>query len=304
MDKRLKHLNALRSFECAARHQSYSKAAKELFVSQAAISQQMRQLEQSIGIKLFVRNGRKMDLTQSGEKLYLSTNQAFTILVKGLNDIQSEGIAGNLTITSTHSYCALWLMPRLYKFSRLHPDINVKIVGSNHLENLTQSHIDLAIRFSDLKDKQLETKSGLTFVDLGQASVYPVCSPNLVKHMALDKPVDILKCWLVNIANSGRLGWTTWFKAAKVENYQDHKMWSEVSSGDLALSAVLSGHGVAMLSEDLFSNYIDVGSLVIPFDIEHPESFKRSLVFDPNSMKLARIDAFVQWMKAEHHDVL
>lgn len=80
MDKRLKQLNSLRTFECASRHQSYSKAAAELFISQAAVSQQMRQLETSIGCKLFIRNGRQMQLTQSGQILYQTTHQAFDIL--------------------------------------------------------------------------------------------------------------------------------------------------------------------------------------------------------------------------------
>ena len=101
MDKRLNHLNALRTFESAARHQSYSKAAEELFVSQAAVSQQMRQLEQGLQAKLFLRVGRTMQLTQSGEKLFHATSQAFTTLIQGLNSIQCEGIAGDLTVTST-----------------------------------------------------------------------------------------------------------------------------------------------------------------------------------------------------------
>ena len=99
--------------------------------------------------------------------------------------------------------------------------------------------------------------------------------------------------------HSGQLTWQNWFKAAKIENYQAHKMWSEVSSSDLALSAVLSGHGVALVSTSLSLQYINVGQLVIPFDIEHPVSFKRFFIFDPNSVKKKRIDIFMRWMKQE-----
>ena len=90
MDKRLKQLNNLRSFESAARHQSYSKAAAELFVTQATVSQQMRQLEAAMGSRLFTRNGRELELTESGEKLYMATHTAFNTLLKGFNSIQTE----------------------------------------------------------------------------------------------------------------------------------------------------------------------------------------------------------------------
>jgi LysR family glycine cleavage system transcriptional activator len=117
--------------------------------------------------------------------------------------------------------------------------------------------------------------------------------------MALKQPEDILNCWLVNMANTGQITWQNWFKAAKIQNYQQHKMWSEVSSSDLALSAVLSGHGIALVSTALISQYVDVGTLVVPFDIKHPVSFKRCLIFDPNSAKIARIDVFRRWMELE-----
>ncbi|MFB1000275.1 MAG: LysR family transcriptional regulator, partial [Colwellia sp.] len=121
MDQRLKYLNALRTFESAARHKSYTIAAKELFVSQAAVSQQVRQLEQVLSVKLFIRSGRKMLLTESGDSLFASTHQALSLLVKGLNSIQNEDVAGDLTITSTQAFCSLWLMPRLFRFSQLYP---------------------------------------------------------------------------------------------------------------------------------------------------------------------------------------
>ncbi|NQZ07239.1 MAG: LysR family transcriptional regulator, partial [Algicola sp.] len=142
MDKRLKYLNALRCFESAARHQSYSKAADEQFVSQAAVSQQMRQLEEALGTKLFVRKGRQMRLTQSGSTLYQTTHKVFNALLKTFNDIQCEEVAGSLTVTSTQSFSSLWLMPRLYKFSIKHPDIKIRVIASNGFEDLQAGHID------------------------------------------------------------------------------------------------------------------------------------------------------------------
>jgi LysR family glycine cleavage system transcriptional activator len=297
MDKRLKQLNNLRSFESAARHQSYSEAAKELFVSQAAVSQQMRQLEATMGNQLFIRNGRKMELTESGEKLYMATSKAFDILLKGFNSIQTEEVAGSLTITSTQAFTSLWLMPRLYKFSIKHPEIKIKVVSSNSIEDLRQGHIDLAIRF--ITGSEVDTSDGMSYEFIAEDHVYPACSPQLVTEYNFKEPKDILNCWLVNLENQGRINWPTWFKKAGVEDYQGHKKWTEVGTGDMALSAVLSGHGFTLASQALFSQYVSTGQLVIPFNIKHPISFKRYFVFDPNSAKKARVNVFTDWLKEE-----
>jgi len=297
MDKRLKQLNNLSSFESAARHQSYSKAAEELFITQAAVSQQMRQLETLLGSRLFTRNGRKMQLTDSGEKLYQTTQQAFDILTKGFNNIQSEGVAGSLTITSTHAFTSLWLMPRLYRFSIKHPDIQIRVVASNCIEDLQQGHIDLAIRFATTASMPVDDKLKYEFIS--EDYVYPACSAKLADEMNFKEPKDILKCWLVSLEHQGSINWPAWFKEAGICSKQDHSKWTEVSSGDMALSAVLSGHGVTLVSEAISSQYINTGQLVIPFDIKHPISFKRYLVFNPNSAKKARLDAFIDWLKEE-----
>jgi len=297
MDKRLKQLNNLRSFESAARHQSYSEAAKELFVSQAAVSQQMRQLEAAMGSRLFTRNGRKMQLTESGEKLYSATDKAFDILLKGFNSIQTEDVAGSLTITSTQAFTSLWLMPRLYKFSIKHPEIKIKVVSSNSIEDLRQGHIDLAIRF--ITANEVDTSDGMSYEFIAEDHVYPACSPQLVSEYNFQEPKDILNCWLVNLENQGRINWPIWFKHAGVDNYKAHKKWTEVSTGDMALSAVLSGHGFTLASQALFSQYVSTGQLVIPFNIKHPISFKRYFVFDPNSAKKARVNVFTAWLKEE-----
>jgi len=297
VDKRLKQLNNLRSFESAARHQSYSKAAEELFVTQAAVSQQMRQLEAAMGSQLFIRSGRQMQLTESGEKLYGATHKAFDILLKGFNSIQTEEVAGSLTITSTQAFTSLWLMPRLYKFSIKHPEIKVKVVSSNSIEDLRQGQIDLAIRF--ITGNEIDTSDDMAYEFIAEDHVYPACSPQLVKEYNFKEPKDILKCWLVSLENQGSINWPTWFKQAGVENYKCHKKWTEVGSGDMALSAVLSGHGFTLASQALFSQYVNTGQLVIPFTIKHPISFKRYFVFDPNSAKKARVNVFTTWLKEE-----
>ena len=297
MDKRLKHLNALHSFESAARHQSYSKAAEELFVSQAAISQQMRLLEENVQEKLFLRRGRSMVLTQSGEKLFQACQLGFNEIIKGLNSIQCEGIPGDLTITSTQAFCSLWLMPRLYKFSQAHPEINIKILGSNQVEDLQKKHIDLAIRF-DTKNSRL-VQTDLITEEFGQDNVYPVCSPELIKQGCINKPEDLLKCRLVSLANERIVTWHEWFNHAGVKGFDRHTLKTEVTSSDMALSAVLSGHGVTLAASAMFMPYIHTKQLIVPFDIKHPVTWNRQLVFDANSAKKARIRVFIDWLQVE-----
>jgi len=297
MDKRLKYLNALRTFESAARHKSYSRAAEELYVSQAAVSQQMRQLEQALSVKLFMRSGRNMQLTESGQSLFLSTHEALNLLVKGLNGIQSEDVAGDLTITSTQAFCSLWLMPRLFKFSQLHPDVNVRILGSNQKEDLQKKQIDLGIRFG-VKNKASDTDN-LVMEDFGEDVVYPVCSPNLLKHMWLKSPKDLLDCTLVSLANERLVTWESWFEHAGVEGYENVTKKTEVTSSDMALSAVLSGHGVTLAASAMFSQYIPTKQLVVPFKIKHPMIWKRYFAYDPNSVKRKRIKVFIDWVRTE-----
>ena len=298
MDKRLRQLNNLRCFESAARHKSYSKAANELFITQAAVSQQMRQLEASLATKLFTRQGKHMHLTQNGEKLYQASNQAFDILTKGLNSIQCEEVPGNLTITSTHAFTSLWLMPRLYKFSIKHPDINIKIVSSNCYQDLRQCHIDLAIRFKLVKEAD-KLQDGLIQEFVGQDNVYPVCSPKLAQELDFNNAEDLLQCWLVQLESQSELSWEAWFDNAGVGSYKQHKKWIEVTSSDLSISAVLSGHGLTLASQAVFSQYVNTGQLMVPFDIKHPISFNRYFVYDATSAKKARLGIFINWLKDE-----
>lgn len=297
MDKRLKHLNALYSFESAARHQSYSKAAEELFVSQAAISQQMRLLEDNLSIKLFVRNGRNMQLTPQGQKLYVACQKGFNSIIQGINSVQCEGIDGELTITSTQAFCSLWLMPRLYKFSQLHPNINVKILGSNQVEDLQKKHIDLAIRFSTESNPSYEGQ--LRIEEFGEDYVYPICSPELVNNGTIASPEDLTKCRHISMANETLVTWRSWFDHAGVPYDFDNIKKTEVTSSDMAISAVISGHGVSLAVTAMFMPYIHSGQVVVPFNIRHPIKWKRFLVYSANTAKRARIKVFTEWLQEE-----
>ena len=297
MDFRLKQLNLLHTFESAARHQSYSKAAEELFVSQAAISQQMRQLEAKLNTSLFVRSGRSMLLTIHGETLYRACHQGFLEIASGLNAIQSEGLAGDLTITSTQAFCSLWLMPRLYKFSLLYPDINIRVLASNAVQDMKKKHIDIAIRFS-LSIDQLAADN-MVVEPCGHVSAYPVCSAELFNRGDLTSPQELLNYQLIYLANESKVTWGSWFEHVGVTGYKQHKKKTEVTSTDLALSAVLGGHGITLAATELFAPYLSTKQVVVPFDIKHPIEWQRFILYDAHSSRANRIKVFTEWLKQE-----
>ncbi|UXI00115.1 LysR substrate-binding domain-containing protein [Photobacterium sp. TY1-4] len=292
-----KNINLLVTFECAARHNSYSLAAGELCISQAAVSQQMRQLERDLGCRLFIRKNRQMLLTQQGQALFDGAQPALRMIDRTLNHIHTEDVAGELTISSTQAFTTLWLMPRLQRFSELHPDIQVRIVSSPGFDDLKQSHIDLAIRFG--VDVEKHTPKTLACDYFGEDFVYPVCSVRLMETLALASPQDLLSTWLVTLENPGYYSWHHWFEHAGVDGSEHHELWTRVSSTDMALNAVQSGHGVTLAVTYLCRRRLDTGELVIPFDQPHPNSVKRYFVYDPYSAKKARLQVFMQWLKSE-----
>ena len=296
MEKVLRNINLLRSFECAARHCSYSKAADELCISQAAVSQQMRQLEAAVGTRLFLRKGRQMLLTSQGQILFEAAQQALDILKKGLAALHSDEVAGELTITSTQAFAALWLMPRLQQFSALHPDIEVRVIPSPHFEDLRQQSIDLAVRFGT--GEPAVAGQGLACEYFGEDPVYPVCSPELASSMAFSEPADLLSTRLVGLEHPGPFDWPAWFEQAGVSDYRRHRQWTRVSSTDMALNAVMSGHGVTLAAHYLYAERLAAGRLVIPVDIPHPQVVKRYFVYDPEGPKQARLRTFMTWLSA------
>lgn len=293
MDKRLRFISHLRCFESAARFQSYSQAARELSVTQAAVSQQIRNLEQQLGVKLFSRQGRNMLLTQQGQTLAEYVRQAFSTLSSGFDKIMVEPEDGVLTVTASLSFSSVWLVPRLWKFSSQYPNISVRAVASAQLEELRYSDIDVAVRQAD--EIKADVHQEVLIVD----PVYPYCSPNLVEEMDLHSPEKLADCWLVEAIDPGRFSWKTWFDTAGVEMQREWISWIEVTTWEMGLNAVMSGHGVCLASASMASELVNKGLLVRPFDIPIEPGLKFTLLYDKESPKLARINIFAEWLKTE-----
>lgn len=296
MDARLHHLPGLRYFEVAARLNSYSRAAEELFISQAAVSQKIRQLEDGLGCKLFVRDGREMRLTEPGKILYRHVSQGLETIVSGLNQIQSEPVEGLLCVSSTPSFASRWLLPRLWKFSTQHPNIPIRILTSCDAPNLKHGDADLAIWQGDELDINSDSKLHKEF--LFEETIYPFCSPNLAESIGLSNPEQLLSTWLIHY-ESGGYPWQAWFAQAGVTMNKESVQWMDVSTFDHAMNAVMAGHGACLASDSLASDYVERGLLIKPFEIGMSPGIQFNLFYDHESPRRHRINAFANWLRRE-----
>ncbi|WP_273860187.1 LysR substrate-binding domain-containing protein [Photobacterium sp. GSS17] len=295
MDNRLRWLAGLRYFEVAARLSSYSKAAHELCVSQAAVSQKIRQLEEGLNCKLFARQGREMVLTAKGQTLFEQVTRGFSHIVSGLNAIQAEPLEGMMAVNTTPSFASRWLMPRLWKFTMQHPGIPIRVYSTTDDPVIRYGHIDVAIRQG--YDKQLG--EGILSTFLYEEPVYPICSPELAVSLSLQHPEQLLNCWLIHGVETRNFTWRKWFELAGVNMAEDKVQWMEVSTFDMGLSAVMAGHGVCLGTESLAGDFIERGLLVKPFDIGMTPGVRYTLHSDPTSPRAERIAAFTDWLQQE-----
>ncbi|EGQ7990769.1 LysR family transcriptional regulator [Vibrio vulnificus] len=294
MDKRLRYIPRLMYFEAAARLNSYSKAAEELFVSQAAVSQQIRQLEKQLACKLFVRKGREMVLTPEGLMLLKHVSCGFKSILTGLNKLKSEPFEGELLVKSLPSFASRWLLPRLWKFSLKYPDITIKVLTFKGMPISKSSEIDIAI----IEGNNLSVENGLLYQALINEPVYPYCSPSLANSINFSKPEDLLKCWLICVEN-GDFPWESWFKKAGVPIEGKPIQRMSVDTFSTGLDTVLGGHGVCLATDSLAGDLIEGGFLIKPFDIGLTPGVQINLCTDPSSPRKKRIDAFTRWIFEE-----
>ncbi|MGO1296124.1 MAG: LysR substrate-binding domain-containing protein [Vibrio sp.] len=293
MDNRLRYLSALRFFESASRLKSYSKAAEELHVTQAAISQKLRQLEERLGYKLFIRRGREMHLTDKGQILYKYVNSGFKSIITGLNRIQNEPLEGILNVSAPRSFSTRWLMPRLWKFTMEFPHIPIRVQHSKALD-IRHTETDVLIWQGDESVEPLELEQETLFDE----AIFPYCSPQLAESIKFEHPAQLLKCWLIDF-DLASFNWQHWFQCANVNAQRDGLLWMEVSTFDMAINAVVAGHGACLATESISADFVERGLLVKPFDIGLKPGIRYSVVSDPTSSRVLRINAFKSWLQKE-----
>ncbi|MFY8349158.1 transcriptional regulator GcvA [Pseudoalteromonas sp. SSM20] len=288
MSRRLPPLNSLKAFEAAARNLSFTKAADELFVTQAAVSHQIKTLEDHLGLKLFLRRNRSLLLTEEGQAYFLDIKEIFTQLVDATEKLLARGAKGSVAVSLTPSFAIQWLVPRLQAFNELHPDIDIRIKAQDLDENSLTDDVDVAIYYgrghwSGVQSHKLHTEY---FV--------PLCSPLLLNGpKPLAEPADLQHHTLLH--DMTRKPWKNWFKTLGVNNSRVNQ-GPIFSHSSMVLQAAVHGQGIALINSVLAKPELDAGRLVIPFNhhLESKNAFY--LVLRESQTELGKIVAFKEWM--------
>lgn len=291
---RLPPLNALRAFVAAARHLSFSRAAEELFVTPAAVSQQVKLLEDHLGHVLFRRTNRALLLTDEGQALLPGLAEAFALMHHALASLETLDDTGVLTVSMAPSFAAKWLVPRLESFQSLHPDIDVRVTASMNLVAFADDGVDCAIRYG------LGQYPGLVVDKLLDESVVPVCSPAL---RGAGAPPELLRDVTLLHDDSPEQDascptWRMWLKAAGIDGV-DAGRGLHFNQASLVLEAAIAGRGAALAKVQLAGEDLRSGRLVRLFDVSQPVAFGYYFVCPPAKAAQRKVALFRDWILRE-----
>ncbi|WP_196141144.1 transcriptional regulator GcvA [Aliikangiella sp. G2MR2-5] len=288
MGRRLPPLKSLRAFEAAARHLSFTRAADELFVTQAAVSHQIKSLEEFLGVPLFVRRNRQLLLTDEGQNYWPKIRDIFEILSNATEEIKAQRASGALTVSVVPTFATVWLVPRLSRFNQLYPDIEVRLKASDETVDFVREDVDVAIYY-DTGDYP-----GMHSVTLLSERLTPLCSPALLEgDKPLQSPEDLRRHTLLHDGNTN--DWRRWLKFAGVKgiNLNQGPVFSHTS---MVQQAAIYGQGIAMGHIVLSQAEVQAGRLVRPFELMLESDFSYDIVCPKESAQRPKIKAFTDWL--------
>ncbi|MCX7960611.1 MAG: transcriptional regulator GcvA [Burkholderiales bacterium] len=309
MSRRLPPLNALRAFEAAARHRSFVHAARELHVTPAAISHQVKGLEEFLGVELFRRGRRGLALTDAARACLPRLTEGFDRIAEAVERLRSEAEAAALTVSSAPSFATKWLAPRLHRFAAAHPELDVRINASTRLVDASRSDAEASGEASStLEDADVAIRfgsgayPGYRVDKLMSVAVSPVCSPALLDgRTPLRAPEDLRRHTLIHdnlLTEDGRPLWEAWLELAGVEGV-DLARGIRFNHSALALEAAADGLGVALGITALAAADIAAGRLARPFDLALPLASAYWLVCAERACERPDVAAFRNWILEE-----
>jgi LysR family glycine cleavage system transcriptional activator len=291
MSRRLPPLNALRAFEAAARHLSFTRAADELHVTQTAISHQIKALEERLGVRLFRRLPRGLLLTEEAQRYLPPIRDAFDQIAAATEQLGVGGSSGRLTVSVLPSFAAKWLVPRLGRFRATYPDLDLRISASSQLVDFARDDVDVAIRMGPGR------YPGLRVDRLFGESMLPVCAPKLLTGAhPLRRPEDLREQVLLH--DDDHTGWRLWLELAGVEGV-DPTRGPIFTDSAMVVQAAAEGQGVALARRVLAAGDLAAGLLVQPFEVSLPHDLAYYLVSPEATAEQPRIRAFRAWLLAE-----
>ncbi len=293
MAERLPPLNAIRYFEAAARHLSFTKAAQELHVTHSAISHQIKSLEEWLGVSLFRRLNRSIVLTDAGQAYVKPVREAFDRLADASRVLRSREQGGTLTVSVMPSFAAKWLVPRLGSLRRAYPDIDVRISATEKMVDFAREDVDVALRYGR------GPWPGLRVDLLMRENFFPVCSPKLLAGpVPLKTPADLILHPLLYDFDWREDWWVRWLAGAGVTVDTLRKSLS-FNYSNLMLQAAIDGLGVALSQEALAGDDLAAGRLVKPFAFDVSTDYAYYVVAPLATADRPKVAAFRNWLLAE-----
>ncbi len=299
MSRRLPPLNSLRAFDAAARHLSFTRAAEELFVTQAAVSHQIKSLEEFLSVKLFLRRNRSLLLTEEGQSYWPAIRKMFEQLGEATERLKMTGASGALTVSVIPTFAVTWLVPRLNKFSELYPDIDVRLKSCDNMVDFVREDVDVQIFFG----MESDYSDNLHVDCLLDEYLVPVCSPELLNgSRPLSSPEDLRYHTLLHDESTDN--WRNWLELAGVKgiNLNHGPIFSH---SNLILQAARYGQGIAIGHSVLAQADIQSGRLVRPFELVLPSQYSYDIICPKSWADKPKITAFREWLKgiiAEEQD--
>lgn len=250
-------LNGLRAFEASARHLSFTRAAIELCVTQAAVSQQVKGLEKRLGVSLFQRLPRGLKITAEGEALLPTVTSSFDQMATTLDRIEAGQVRELLFLGVVGTFAVGWLLPRLKAFQKQHPFIDVRVSTNNNRVDMAAEGLDFAIRFGQ------GSWHGTDAFRLFEAPLSPLCTPKLAE--TLKKPADLMEATLLRSYRADE--WSNWFAAAGVIPAAQVNAGIVFDTSLGMMEAALQGLGVALAPPSMFSRHLASGAIIQPFPV-------------------------------------
>ncbi len=292
MRRSIPPLNPLRTFESAARHRSFTRAAEELHVTQAAVSRQVAALEEYLGFKLFRRHNRDLEITDVGVRYAKAISKGFDI-IESATDVLPIGRphARSLNVRAYNTFAQCWLIPRLARFFELHPNVNLHLRTSVDEVDFDRDDVQMAIHYGRVR------QSGVIVEPFLQDVIEPACSPALAAQ--LGNPPDLRKLKEFPLLQTVHRGqdWAVWLRHASLDN--NNKQVRMFESSVLAYQAAAEGLGIAMAQVPLISKHLEAGQLVLPFKLPLARPYSHQLVYRPASEHVPALRAFRNWIFAE-----
>ncbi len=302
-DQRLPPLNWLRAFEAVARLGSMKRAAEELFVTPAAVSQQVKKLEDNLGVDLLLREHRKVSLTPEGRKLRDGLTESLQLMRTTVGRIRKIGTSDNcLTVACGPPFAAKWLAPKLSAFLEAHPHLSVRLEASFERVDYYESRIDIGVRL------WTGVNEGMDTILLGEEMLLPLASPKYLEEHEIREPADVCNATLISDGHGVIMpdapDWDEWFEVAGLAQPSGLRRINFGDNVDQALDAAVHGVGMVLGRKTLAHDDMRAGRLVCPFGPEVPLGRRWQVVRPRGDSRADYIDVFEEWLVGELKDTL